>query len=98
MTVGKFGAVTIVSENNEAIGVFTDGDLRRLLAAKGADSINKKVSEVLNLVRPFTIDEHELLNEANSIFQNNPINSIVVTSNNKVIGMLHLQDILGLER
>ncbi len=26
MTVGKFGAVTIVNENNEAIGIFTDGD------------------------------------------------------------------------
>ncbi len=98
MTVGKFGAVTIVDANNEAIGIFTDGDLRRLLAAKGADSINKKVSDVLTLVKPFTIDENELLNDANNIFKLNPINSVVVTSNNKVIGMLHIQDILGMER
>ncbi len=98
MTVGKFGAVTIVDENEEAIGIFTDGDLRRLIASKGADSVNQKASDVLTLVKPFTIDENELLNEANSIFQSNPINSIVVTSSNKVVGMLHLQDILGLER
>ncbi len=98
MTVGKFGAVTIINENKEAIGIFTDGDLRRLIANKGADAVNKKVSDVLTLVKPFTVDENELLNEANSIFQSNPINSIVVTSSNKVVGMLHLQDILGLER
>ncbi len=98
MTVGKFGAVTIINKNKEAIGIFTDGDLRRLIADKGADAVNKKVSDVLTLVKPFTVDENELLNEANSIFQSNPINSIVVTSSNKVVGMLHLQDILGLER
>ena len=98
MTVGKFGAVTIINENEEAIGIFTDGDLRRLIASKGADSVNQKVSDALTLVKPFTIDENELLNEANNIFQTNPINSIVVTSSNKVVGMLHLQDILGLER
>jgi transaldolase len=98
MTVGKFGAVTIVNEKKEAIGIFTDGDLRRLIASKGADSVNKKVKDVLNLVKPFTIDEHELLNEANNIFQKNPINSIVVTRKNEVIGMLHIQDIVGLER
>jgi TalC/MipB family fructose-6-phosphate aldolase len=98
MTVGKFGAVTIVNEKNEAIGIFTDGDLRRLIASKGADTVNQKVSDTLTLVKPFTIDENELLFEANNIFQRNPINSIVVTSSNKVVGMMHLQNILGLER
>lgn len=98
MTVGKFGAVTIVNENSEAIGIFTDGDLRRLIASKGADSVNKQVKDVLSLAKPFTIDEHELLNEANKIFKKNPINSIVVTSKNKVAGMIHIQDIVGMER
>ena len=98
MTVGKFGAVTIVNENTEAIGFFTDGDLRRLIANKGADSVNKQVKDVLSLVKPFTIDENELLNEANKIFKKNPINSIVVTSKNKVVGMIHIQDIVGMER
>ena len=98
MTVGKFGAVTIVDENKKAVGIFTDGDLRRLLADKGSDSVDKKVSDVLSLKKPFTIDENELLNDANNIFKQNPINSIVITRNEKVVGMLHIQDILGLER
>jgi TalC/MipB family fructose-6-phosphate aldolase len=98
MTVGKFGAVTIVDENNKAVGIFTDGDLRRLIEVKGAEAVNSKVSEVLTLKTPFTIDDNELLFEANTIFHNNPINSIVVTSKGQVVGMLHLQDILGLER
>ena len=98
ITVGKFGAVTIVNNLNEPIGIFTDGDLRRLIATKGADTLNKKVADVLTLKKPFAIDENELLVEANKLFQQNPINSIVVTSKNKVVGMLHIQDILGLER
>jgi len=98
MTVGKFGAVTIVNESSEAIGIFTDGDLRRLIANKGADSVNKKVADVLDIKKPFTIDENELLNDANNIFQLHPINSVVVTRKNKVVGLLHIQDILGLER
>ncbi len=98
MTVGKFGAVTIINKNSEAIGIFTDGDLRRLIETKGADSLNRTVTDVLTLKKPFTIDENELLNDANNIFQNNPINSIVVTRKHKVVGMLHIQDILGLER
>lgn len=98
MTVGKFGAVTIVNESVEAIGIFTDGDLRRLIANKGADSVNKKVADVLDIKKPFTIDENELLFEANSIFQQHPINSLVVTRKNKAVGLLHIQDILGLER
>ncbi|MEN8192018.1 MAG: transaldolase family protein [Bacteroidota bacterium] len=98
MTVGGFGAVTIVDAKGEAVGIFTDGDLRRLIANKGGDSVTKKVGEILTLIKPFTIDENELLFEANSIFQKNPINSIVVTRNNKVTGMIHIQDIVGMER
>lgn len=98
ITVGKFGAVTIVDDANGPIGVFTDGDLRRLIANKGSDSINKKVSEVLELKKPYSIDEDELLFEANNIFQHNPINSLVVTRDKKAVGMLHIHDILGLER
>jgi len=98
MTVGKFGAVTIVDKDEKAIGIFTDGDLRRLLADKGSDAVEQKVSDVLTLKKPFTIDENELLNDANNIFKQNPINSIVITRNEKVVGMLHIQDILGLER
>ena len=98
MTVGRFGAVTIIDENNEAIGIFTDGDLRRLIGNKGAKSVNKIVKDVLDLKQPFTIDENELLYDANNIFQQHPINNIIVTSRNKVVGMIHIQDILGLER
>lgn len=98
ITMGGFGAVTIVDSNSEAIGIFTDGDLRRLIANKGADSVNKKVADVLELKKPLTIEENELLFEANNIFQRKPINSIVVTKKAKVVGMIHIHDILGLER
>jgi len=98
MTVGGYGAVTIVDEKTEAIGIFTDGDLRRLIESKGADTVNKKIGDVCDLKKPQTLEHDELLYRASDIFQEREINSLVVTDNNKVIGMLHIQDMMGLEK
>lgn len=93
MTAGGFGAVTIISETNEPIGIFTDGDLRRLIETEGTDGINKKVGD-LDLNKPVCIDSNEILYNAQVIFTKNKIDSIVVTENNKVIGMLDIQDLV----
>jgi len=86
MTIGGYGAVTIVDEKTEAIGIFTDGDLRRLIESKGADAVNKKIGDVCDLKKPYTIEHDELLYRASDIFQGKEINSLVVTDNNRVIG------------
>ena len=42
------GLVFIVEKNNKLVGVFSDGDLRRLLLKKNV-SLNTKISRVINL-------------------------------------------------
>ncbi len=70
MTAGGFGAVTVISEKNEAIGIFTDGDLRRLIETDGTEGINKNVGE-LELTTPLSIDSNEILFKAQDIFNKN---------------------------
>ncbi|KAB1062848.1 transaldolase family protein [Salibacter halophilus] len=93
MTSGGFGAVSVVNDKQEAIGIFTDGDLRRLIETEGASAVNKRMSE-LNLSKPLSVDAESLLIDAQSIFTEKKIDELVVTKNDKVVGMLDVQDIV----
>jgi signal-transduction protein with cAMP-binding, CBS, and nucleotidyltransferase domain len=93
MTAGGFGAVTVISESNEPIGIFTDGDLRRLIETEGTEGINKNVGD-LELNSPLTIDSNEILFKAQEVFTENKVDGLVVTEKGKVVGMLDIQDLV----
>ncbi len=93
MSSGGFGAVTIIDENQMPIGIFTDGDLRRLLEAEGEGAIHKNLSE-LSLKVPASIEGHELLYSAQAIFKDKEVDTLVVTEAGKAIGMLDVQDLV----
>ncbi|MEN7551366.1 transaldolase family protein [Rapidithrix thailandica] len=92
MTESGFGCVSVVKGDNELVGVFTDGDLRRLVANDGKIALQKKMGE-LEYKSPITIESSNLLNEASTIFHKTGVDTIVVTENSKVIGMLDIQDL-----
>ena len=96
MTKGGYGAVTIVDDNNRPIGIFTDGDLRRLVEAEGANAIQKKLVDI-TMNTPQNIDANELLYNAQAIFNEKRIDSIVVTDGDVAIGMLDIQDLQKLK-
>lgn len=92
MTAGGFGAVTIVNDQQQAIGIFTDGDLRRLIESGG--SIGDTLS-ALDLKKPISIDADALLFDAQKIFSEKKVDELVVTQNDKVVGMLDIQQLIG---
>jgi len=93
MTQGGFGAVTIVDDNDEICGVFTDGDLRRLLEREGETSLQKPLSE-LDLKVPIHISGDTLLLDASKLLKETQVDTICVVEGKKQIGMLDIQDIL----
>ena len=95
MTVGGFGAATIVDEKQKPIGVFTDGDLRRMIEKEGSGSIDKKISD-LPLKTPVMIEANELLIKASEIFKENQVDTLIVTIAGKAAGMLDIQDLMKL--
>jgi transaldolase len=92
MTEGGFGCVTILDANNALLGVFTDGDLRRYLKDKGKEFLQTKMGD-LSYKAPITIDGNLLLNDAAQIFKDKKVDTLLVTEDGKVVGMLDIQDL-----
>lgn len=94
MTAGGFGAVTIIDDQDHAVGIFTDGDLRRLLTAGNIDIQSMSVNE-LKLTPPKSIERSELLEHASKMFKDHQIDTLVVTDEGRVVGMLDIQDLVS---
>lgn len=94
MTEYGFGAITVVDKNNNALGVFTDGGLRRAISEKGRDVLQKKLSD-LTFNTPYAVDANALLNEAAAVFKKTNVDTLLVTDNGKPVGMLDIQDMKG---
>ncbi len=87
------GAVSVVDDNGILLGIITDGDLRRQLE-KGADIYSMKAKEAMN-TEPLVIGKEKLAVEALNIMKSRNISCLLVTEEEKAIGTIRLQDIVG---
>ena len=82
----------VVDDAGHAIGVFTDGDLRRLIEKQQHFS-NLVIRDVMSK-NPRTISSDKLAAEAVSIMEKFRINQLLVTDNDgKLTGALHIHDL-----
>ncbi|MBO4119404.1 KpsF/GutQ family sugar-phosphate isomerase [Cupriavidus gilardii] len=82
----------IVDADGRAIGVFTDGDLRRLLETP-RDWKTVPIGDVMH-VNPFTVGPDQLAVEAVQIMEANRINQLlVVDADQRLVGALHIHDL-----
>lgn len=87
------GIVAVVDEKDYLLGVFTDGDLRRLIERE-KDFVNIEIAKVMN-PNPKSISANELAFNALARMKDFRITAlIVVDENNKVAGVINLHDIL----
>ncbi len=99
MTTKRLGSTGIVDKDGVLYGIFTDGDLRRLLE-KTMDIKDLKSKDIATR-NPKVIKKDYLASFALQNMENYKITSlIVVDRENKPIGILHLHDLvnLGLQR
>ena len=83
---------SVVDHEGHAIGVFTDGDLRRRIE-KRQDFSDIVIRDVMSK-NPRTIAADKLAAEAVSIMEKFRINQLLVTDDNgKLIGALHIHDL-----
>ncbi|MCB0819559.1 MAG: CBS domain-containing protein [Bacteroidetes bacterium] len=92
MTLGGLGAVAVQDGSGKLCGVFTDGDLRRQLQAKGKEFLQMKMSD-MQYKTPVTIQAGSTLAEASSIFREKRIDNILVVDANKLVGIIDIQDL-----
>jgi transaldolase len=95
MTEYGFGAVTVVQGDGNLVGVFTDGDIRRLLQSEGEHILDKKMGD-LEYRPPVSIEGNALLNDAHLLFKKTSVDTILITEQGKPVGMLDIQDLESL--
>jgi arabinose-5-phosphate isomerase len=89
--------MTTVTEGATLIGMLSDGDLRRLLEAKGPDALTMTAGDAMNAT-PKTIFPDEFAARALSMMEEKKITSLVVIDPaGTVAGVLHLHDLWGLD-
>jgi arabinose-5-phosphate isomerase len=89
--------MTTVTDGQVLAGIMSDGDLRRLLEAKGPDALSMTAAEAMN-GKPRTIGPDEFAARALSMMEEKKITSLVVVEGGGVVaGVLHLHDLWGLE-
>lgn len=93
ITKKRIGMTAIVDENGIVRGIFTEGDLRRLIERVG-DIRALKISKVMT-PNPTTIRPDALAAEAAKILNSTLRNQLlVVDDNNHLIGALHIHDLM----
>jgi arabinose-5-phosphate isomerase len=93
ITAKRLGTALVVDEKNTLVGIFTDGDLRRL-AQKDEEFFSRLTGEVMTR-DPKTIKRGAILDEALAKMETYSITVLpVVNRNNQPIGIIHMHDIL----
>jgi len=92
ITKKGLGMTAVVGANNKLLGVFTDGDLRRLIE-QGLDLRGLLVSEVMNSA-PKCISPDKLAVEAVRMMEVSHISQVVVTDEQgHIVGALNFHDL-----
>ncbi len=90
----RLGLTTIVDEQDHLLGIFTDGDLRRLIDKQQGFDVNLPVSEVMTK-KPSTISQEARAVEALQQLNQKKISQfVVVDDQNKVIGVISMHDLI----
>ena len=88
----RLGATAVINENNELLGVITDGDLRRML--ENNLPLDKAKAKDIMTVSPKSIEASQLAVEALDMLRKFDITQLVVTDGKKYLGIIHLHDLV----
>ena len=92
MTKKRLGITAVVNEENDLLGIITDGDLRRMLEKSVA--IDTVSAATIMTADPKTIGPDELAVEALDMLRKNEISQLVVSEKGKYLGIIHLHDLI----
>jgi arabinose-5-phosphate isomerase len=89
---GRLGITAVVDENDQVVGVVTDGDLRRMLE-KEMDYADVKAGNIMTK-NPRTIEPEALAVNALDQMRTHDITQLIVMKDNQYLGIIHLHDLI----
>lgn len=94
MSLKGLGMTAVVNTNNQLIGLFTDGDLRRILDLH-IDIHQDNITTVMNK-SPKVVQADMLAAEALHIMEDKKINGLIIVDENRTpIGAMNMHDLLS---
>ncbi len=85
----------IAIDNNKAIkGIFTDGDLRRVIEKEGSGFLSIKIKDVMTKSPKVIIKDLLAIDAMKEMEEQKQITVIPVVENNKLIGLIRMHDII----
>ena len=91
MSEKALGMTAVLNDDNDLVGIFTDGDLRRTLENK-VDIQSTYMKEVMKK-DPYIMSAETLAYNAVAIIQEMKITSLLIVKGKKVIGALNIHDL-----
>ncbi|MGD9126359.1 MAG: cache domain-containing protein [Planctomycetia bacterium] len=97
MTDQKYSAILVVSYSDDAVGIVTDGDLRRRVLTRSHDT-KRPVSDIMSSPL-YSINENALVHNALLNMQKNGVRHLALrNAMGKVIGLVRGADLLAFHR
>ncbi len=93
MSANGVGSV-LISELGEFVGMVTETDLTRKVLGKGLNAETTLVSFIMSSPL-LSLDRYLPIEEANRFMHKNKIRHLVVTEEEKVVGMLSVKDLVS---
>lgn len=88
----RLGATAVIGDNDELLGVITDGDLRRMLEKD--EALDKVTAKDIMTVNAKSIAPDMLAVDALDLLRKNDISQLVVANGKKYLGIVHLHDLV----
>lgn len=89
----RLGVTAVMNNNNQLVGIVTDGDIRRMLSK--TTEISQFTAKDIMGKNPKTIHEDAMAIDALNIMENNNITQmLVVNYKNNYVGVVHLHDLI----
>ena len=88
-----YGAVCVVDDDGRLTGIFTDGDLRRLMERSGNDAFVTRIEDAMTR-NPKTISPLALAAEAVRLMERNEISVLIAVEDERPVGIVHIHELL----
>lgn len=96
LSAKRCGCLLVVDERKKLRGIFTDGDLRRSIQARGSQALHVSLGELMTL-SPRSVSQGKLALEAMQLMESDPtrlVTVLPVVEEDQLVGIIRMHDIL----
>ncbi|WP_169976674.1 KpsF/GutQ family sugar-phosphate isomerase [Tautonia rosea] len=93
----RSGAVLVVNDERQLLGIFTDSDLARLFELRREQWLDRAISEVMT-ANPVVVSVDATIAEAVELLRSRKLSELpVVDAERRLVGLVDITDLIGLE-